>query len=89
MVDGTYSSTSREFNPSNKNLYLSKKCYYKADTINGMPWVRANIDLSFPEIKQMVELDKQQTPNIEGYYPLAFQRRESDLIMQEKDLRKV
>ena len=36
--------------------YLHKKCYY-GETLNGMPWAKSNIDLSFPEIKKVVGLD--------------------------------
>jgi hypothetical protein len=41
-----------------------------------MPWVRTNIDLSFPEINKAIEVDKIPKPNIEAYFPLAFQRKE-------------
>lgn len=42
---------------ANNNKYLHKKCYY-GDTLEGMPWARTNIDLSFPEIKNSVDLDQ-------------------------------
>jgi hypothetical protein len=42
---------------ANKYKYLHKKCYY-GDTLDGMPWARTNIDLSFPEIKNGVDLDQ-------------------------------
>jgi hypothetical protein len=54
-----------------------------------MPWVKANIELSFPEISRVVELEAQQKPQIDPYYPLAYQRRMEDMKEQARDKRKV
>ena len=32
--------------------FLHKKCYY-GNTLHDMPWIKSNIDLSFPEIKKV------------------------------------
>ena len=53
------------------NKYLHKKCYY-GDTLNEMPWVKSNIDLSFPEIKKVVGLDTEQKPQLDKFYTLAY-----------------
>jgi len=37
--------------------FLHKKCYY-GSTLHDMPWIKSNIDLSFPEIKK-VELEEE------------------------------
>jgi hypothetical protein len=42
---------------TNNNKYLHKKCYY-GETLEEMPWVKTNIDLSFPDIKNNVDLDQ-------------------------------
>jgi hypothetical protein len=42
---------------NNKNMYLHKKCYY-GDALEEMPWIKTNIDLSFPEVKNsLVDID--------------------------------
>lgn len=56
---------------ANNNKYLHKKCYY-GDTLEGMPWAKTNIDLSFPEIKNVVDLDQKQNPQLEAYYTLGY-----------------
>jgi hypothetical protein len=55
LLNSTLSQTQRG------NLFLHKKCYY-GETLQGMPWMQTNIDLSFPEIKRTVELDAKQLP---------------------------
>lgn len=47
-----------------------------------MPWIKSNIDLSFPEIKK-VQLEEEQRPSIEQYYPLAYLRRREDLAINK------
>ena len=51
-----------------------------------MPWMRTNIDLSFPEIKQVL-LDKKQQPKTDELYPLAYMRRESDSKIEKNEIK--
>ena len=83
ILNGAY-ETSKRTDPS--NLYLTKKCYY-GDTLKGMPWIKTNIDLSFPELPKMVSLDSEQQPQTEKYYPLAYQRRTDYLRMKRNNLK--
>jgi len=46
--------------PDRQNKYLHKKCYY-GDTLHDMPWIKSNIDLSFPDIKK-IHLDNETGP---------------------------
>lgn len=32
--------------------FFHKKCYY-GDNLQDMPWIKSNIDLSFPDIKKV------------------------------------
>ena len=54
-----------------------------------MPWIGSNIDLSFPDIKKTVELDKLQQPQVDNYYPLAYQRRKDAMTMMNRDSFKI
>jgi hypothetical protein len=52
-----------------------------------MPWIASNIDLSFPDINKQVELDTIQNPQIESYYPLAYQRKKDQMRMDKNVLK--
>lgn len=37
-----------------------------------MPWAQKHIDLSFPELPKMLDLDTKPEPRTEDYYLLAY-----------------
>jgi len=37
-----------------------------------MPWTHQHIDLSFPELPKMLDLDSKPQPNTDKYYLLAY-----------------
>jgi hypothetical protein len=56
LITSSYMQTT----PDRQNKYLHKKCYY-GDTLHDMPWIKSNIDLSFPDIKK-IHLENEEAP---------------------------
>lgn len=53
-MDRTTIITDSYMNKTERNTkFLHKKCYYGDTTLQEMPWIKSNIDLTFPDIKRV------------------------------------
>ena len=52
-----------------------------------MPWIKSNIDLSFPEIKQVHLEGLKQEPKLDKILMLSYMRRDSDMKMNKSDIK--